>query len=97
MYFQPTDPNFFTIWNRNHRYFFLRLISKLFQSGAGTVYLMYQSVLCLTKICQIIFNYVGNKPLFVQNLFERNVNHLKNIYLVIFGINNILKFKIHKI
>ena len=22
IYFQPTDPNFFTIWNRNHRYFF---------------------------------------------------------------------------
>jgi hypothetical protein len=21
-YFRPTDPNFFTIWNRNHRYFF---------------------------------------------------------------------------
>jgi hypothetical protein len=23
IYFQPTDPNFFTIWNWNHRYFFL--------------------------------------------------------------------------
>jgi hypothetical protein len=22
IYFRPTDPNFFTIWNRNHRYFF---------------------------------------------------------------------------
>jgi hypothetical protein len=22
MYFRPADPNFFTIWNRNHRYFF---------------------------------------------------------------------------
>jgi hypothetical protein len=21
-YFRPTDPNFFTIWNRNHRYIF---------------------------------------------------------------------------
>jgi hypothetical protein len=28
MYFRPTDPNFFTIWNRNHRYFFLRLMNK---------------------------------------------------------------------
>jgi hypothetical protein len=25
IYFRPTDPNFFTIWNWNHRYFFLRL------------------------------------------------------------------------
>jgi hypothetical protein len=24
-YFRPTDPNFFAIWNRNHRCFFLRL------------------------------------------------------------------------
>jgi hypothetical protein len=24
-YFRPANPNFFTIWNRNHRYFFLRL------------------------------------------------------------------------
>jgi hypothetical protein len=26
IYFRPTDPNFFTIWNRNNRYFFLRLM-----------------------------------------------------------------------
>jgi hypothetical protein len=25
IYFRPTDPNFFTIWNRNHRYFFYAL------------------------------------------------------------------------
>ena len=24
-YFRPTDPNFFTIWNRNHKYFFYAL------------------------------------------------------------------------
>jgi hypothetical protein len=28
IYFRPTDPNFFAIWNRNHRYFFLRLTHK---------------------------------------------------------------------
>jgi hypothetical protein len=26
IYFRPTDPNFFTIWNRNHRYFFYALL-----------------------------------------------------------------------
>jgi hypothetical protein len=31
IYFRPTDPNFFTIWNRNHRYFFLRPIVIIFQ------------------------------------------------------------------
>ena len=26
-YFRPTDPNFFAIWNRNHKYFFSRLMN----------------------------------------------------------------------
>jgi hypothetical protein len=33
MYFRPNDPNFFTIWNWNHRYFFLRPIYTLLNQG----------------------------------------------------------------
>jgi hypothetical protein len=29
-YFRPTDPNFFAIWNRNHRYFFYALVVPFF-------------------------------------------------------------------
>jgi hypothetical protein len=32
-YFRPTDPNFFGIWNRNHRYFFFYLSTLVKHNG----------------------------------------------------------------
>jgi hypothetical protein len=55
IYFRPTDPNFFTIWNRNHRYFFLCL-SRLHVTVLGKSCVMWN---CLLKVLN---NIILSKP-----------------------------------
>jgi hypothetical protein len=56
IYFRPTDPNFFTIWNRNHRYFLGLMIIK---NGPNAIYRMQFIAFTLSSSAKSTLNVLG--------------------------------------